>query len=415
MIPLGEAQQTIDRVVESVSDSERVPLERSVGRILAEEPCADAEQPAFDRVTMDGFAVRSQDLPEPGTLQCIGLRTAGSMAGDRVGAGQCLEIMTGAPLPAGADAVVPVERTDRDGDRVQFAIGVVAGQNVHPRGCDLARGARPLAAGTRITTATLPLLATLGRREVVVRRVPKVAVLASGDELVDPDQQPGPGQIRDSNRFALAAQVESAGAEPWLLPRVADDERAMERAVAQALESDVVLLTGGSSVGKKDFSKDVVARTGARCHFDRVAIKPGKPVQFFDLGEKIVFCLPGNPVSAFVTFEVLVRPALERRAGSQAVWPTPIRLSCLDELKAPAARQILQIAELCTTDATWGVRPLRWSGSGDLVTLHRANALVSLPAGGVAGVGDRVDSYPLRHRSEAFPRSERVEVERDEG
>ena len=226
------------------------------------------------------------------------------------------------------------------------------------------------------------------------------------DELVEADQTPGPGQIRDSNRWTLASQVLSAGGEPQCLPVVADDRAQMEQAVRQGMEADVLLLTGGSSVGRYDFSQAAVAATGARCWFQKIAIKPGKPVIYFTLEERQVFCLPGNPVSAFVTFELLVRAALERRSGLAEVWPVPLRLPLTSSLSAPKSRALYQVARLQAASADgWVVEPIQSSGSGDLVSIASSNALVHLEAGGAGAAGEEVAVLPLRRGTESFPRS----------
>jgi molybdopterin molybdotransferase len=302
---------------------------------------------------------------------------------------------------------VPIELADASAGRVRFAREPERGLNVHPRASDLKAGDAPLSSGERITPARVALLATLGRREVAVGRRPRVAVVATGSELVDPDQRPGPGQIRDSNRFALAAQVASEEAEPTLLPRAPDDRAAIAAALEAALAADVVLLTGGSSVGDFDFSREVVERRGARLHFDQVAIKPGKPVVLYTLGSKVIFCLPGNPVSSFVTFELLVRPLLARRAGSSAAWPLPEERPTAAALRAPAERDLIQLAAEVAT-ARGGrrdVAPVRSSGSGDLVALARTHLFMHVPRGRAVAAGETVRVLPLTNARDDLPRA----------
>jgi molybdenum cofactor synthesis domain-containing protein len=409
MIPLLEAQRIVASLPLPAPDVEHVPLEAALGRVLAEAPASDLDLPPFDRVTMDGFAVRSADTGAP--LRIVGSLAAGPATARALLAGEALRIMTGAPLPAGADAVVPIEESLVAGDRVSFARLPKSGQNVHRRAVDLPRGARPLPAGERVTTGRVALLATLGRRRVAVGRMPLVAVLTSGDELVEPDVLPTGGQIRDSNRFALAAQVASAAAAPTLHPIVRDDPAALRAAVEEALRgADVVLLTGGSSVGDFDYSGKVLAELGGRVRFEQVAIKPGKPVLLFTLGDAIVFCLPGNPVSSFVTFEVLVRPLLERMAGAIACWPLAEPRALASPLAAPAERDLLQLARLepaadGAARAGWRIEPLRWSGSGDLVALARASALVNVPKGARLDAGAIANTFLLRSSWDDLPRA----------
>ena len=405
MIPRIEAQRIVDSHAARQQGVERVRSVEAVGRVLAEAPVSDQDLPPFDRITMDGFAVRAADLAEPGSLTVVGEVAAGAVAEVPLEAGQAYRVMTGAPLPPGADSVVMVEQTEEAAGVVDFKVAVRLGQNIHRQAQDLQVGAQPMAVGERITTAHLPLLLTLGCAEVPVIPRPRVSILTSGNELVEPDQRPGPGQIRDSNRRMLEAQVASAGGVARCEPVVRDDREAMTEAVGRALDSDVVLLTGGSSVGAYDFSADAVEAHGARRWFEKVSIKPGKPVLYFTRGETQIFCLPGNPVSAFVTFELLVRPALERRLGIRNVWPQPLHLPCRGELKAPPIRDLFQVASVVAEAGSWWVEPIRWSGSGDLASMARANALIHLPMKGQVGKGASVEVLPLRRVEESMPRA----------
>jgi molybdopterin molybdotransferase len=410
MIPLIHAQRLVAGLDVAPGAVETLPLERALGRILAEAPASEGDLPPFDRATMDGFAVSSRGGEGRAAWRIVGALAAGATASAPLRQGEALKIMTGAPLPAGADAVVPIELATATQGEVRFARPPAPGQNVHARASDLRRGEQPLAAGTRITAARVPLLATLGRREVAVRRRPRVAVLATGNELVEPDVAPRGGQIRESNRFALAAQIESAGGEASIQPLVGDDPTRIRAALESALEADVVLVTGGSSVGDFDFSREVVAGLGGRLWFDQVAIKPGKPVLLFTLRERVVYCLPGNPASAFVTFEVLVRPLLERLAGARDVWPQPVELVAAGPCSAPAERALLQLASVRSgRDGAGRMRleaaPVRSSGSGDLVAIARANALVHLRQGGRAAAGEVVRVLLLQSATDDLPRS----------
>jgi molybdopterin molybdotransferase len=243
-----------------------------------------------------------------------------------------------------------------------------------------------------------------------VGRRPRVAILTTGDELVSPDVVPRGGQIRDSNRFALAVQVASAGGEALLQPPVGDDPgriRAALGGIDPKTGADVLLVTGGSSVGDFDFSREVVAGLGGRLWFDQVAIKPGKPVLLFTLGARVVFCLPGNPASSFVTFELFVRPLLERLAGATQVWPTPIDSPAAAPLQAPPERDLLQLASFTTPEGGGKseTAPVRWSGSGDLVAIARANALVHLRKGRAAARGEPLRVLLFRSSFDDLPRS----------
>lgn len=406
MIALVEAQRRIAALPLSALRQERVALAAAVGRVLAHAPISDLDLPPFDRVTMDGFAVRAADVRTGIALPIAGALFAGQAPTGAHRPGSATRIMTGAPLPAGADAVIPIEDARVVDAEVTFACTARPGQNIHPRGTDLRAGVAPLPPGIRLTPASIPLLATLGCVEVEVGARPQVALLTTGNELVDIAQRPSGAAIRDSNRHGLAAQVESAGAVARSGPIVRDDRDAISAAVRQALAADVVLVTGGSSVGDLDFAHDVLDAIGARVHFDAVRIKPGKPVILATLGTKVIFCLPGNPVSAFVTFELLVRPLLERAAGATACWPVAQRMVVSAALKAPPERDLLQVARLeGKEDGELVAAPLRWSGSGDLVAIARAGALVHVPHGSVLAAGERGRVLVLRHAADAAPRS----------
>jgi len=406
MIALLEAQRIVASLPLPTLAVEEIELEEALGRVLAVAPESDLDLPPFDRVTMDGFAVRAAEAQAGATLRNAGGLAAGATAARPLAPGEALRIMTGAPLPPGADAVVPLEEAVSEGGSVRIGRTARPRQNVHARAVDLQRGARPIAAGERISAARVPLLATLGCRRVAVRRRPRVELLATGDELVEPDVVPAGAQIRESNRFALAAQVASAAAQPFLRPIVRDDRELLRAAVEASLGGDVLLVTGGSSAGDFDFSGEVLAGLGGRRWFEQVRIKPGKPVLLFTLGERVVFCLPGNPVSSFVVFELLVRPLLERLAGARACWPVPDELPLGEALSAPPERDLLQVARIeADRPGRPRVDPVRWSGSGDLVALARANALVHLRQGAHAAAGSAARVLALRSAWDELPRA----------
>jgi molybdenum cofactor synthesis domain-containing protein len=394
MIALLEAQRIVAALPLPTPTIEEVALEQSLGRVVASAPASDRDLPPFDRVTMDGFALRAADVASGGSLTVVAAVAAGTTAPRPLRPGEAMRVMTGAPLPEGADSVVPVEESvDEPRGSVRFTRSPKPGQNLHRRGVDLKRGDRPVEPGERVTAARVALLATLGARRVTTFRAPRVALLATGDELVEPDVVPTGAQIRESNRFALAAQVASAACVADVRPIVRDEPSAIAAAVEAALGgssasdarrgADVVLMTGGSSVGDFDFSKSVATKLGAKLWFEQVSIKPGKPVLLFTLRDRVLFCLPGNPVSSFVTFELLVRPLLERLSGARAAWPIAQSLPLTTALAAPSERDLLQVATL-RADAASGalaVEPIRWSGSGDVVSIARTNALVHVPRG----------------------------------
>ena len=299
---------------------ERVPLAEAVGRTLAAPIASDGPLPPFDTSAMDGYAVRLADLAIETTLPLAGTVHAGDARRDLV-PGTCLGVMTGAPLPSGADAVVPVEWTSRAADRVQFDRQPGPGQSIRRAGSALAAGVEVLGAGAIVTPRAVGLLAAVGAATVSVRRRPVVAVVTTGDELVPAHATPGPGQIRDANGPALAAQVTAAGGSPLLL-HANDDRPSLSAALDRASGADVLVFAGGVSMGERDLVRPELERRGVEWAFWKVRQRPGKPFAFGTLGGRPVIGLPGNPVSAVVGFEVYVRPLLAACLG-RAPAPEP--------------------------------------------------------------------------------------------
>ncbi len=293
--------------------TERAPLTDLAGRVLMEDLISDEDQPPFAAATMDGFAVVSRDTAP--FRRIVGDQFAGTMGALHVEPGTAAYITTGAPLPPGADAVVQIERTEQMPDGVRIGETARAGQNIRPVGSDLKRGDRVLAAGTVLTPAAVGLLASLGRPDALVTRRPRVSVLATGDELVEPGQPLGPGQIRDSNRFALVTALAPLGVTIQYAG-LAPDTDAAQRAflLARIADSDVIITSGGVSMGRKDLIKGLLVEL-ATVHFRQVRMRPGKPFTFATVGQTLLFGLPGNPVSGLVGFEVFVRPALLAMQG----------------------------------------------------------------------------------------------------
>jgi molybdopterin molybdotransferase len=360
---------------------ETVPLEASLGRVLAEEIRADRDYPPFHRSTRDGFAVRAGDIVQvPVRLKCLGEIRAGERFSGVVRSGECLQIMTGAPLPEGADAVVMVEHTEGQGEKVVIQRTLASGANVVGQGSEAMRGQKLLDQGTRIGYAEVALLGQVGCARVAVYRRPRVAVLSTGDEVVGLETQPGPSQIRNSSSYALAAQVLLSGGEPVRLGNARDELRELERGVERGLEEDLLVLTGGVSMGKYDLVEVVLRQLGATFHFDAVAIRPGRPAVFAFCRNKFVFGLPGNPVSTMVTFELFVAPAVALLGGVGSAPP-------LAFFKARLAEPVTQKTELTLFLPAWlerqnsdvTVRPLRWQGSGDLVGLAQGNCFLVVP------------------------------------
>ncbi|MEZ4521018.1 MAG: molybdopterin molybdotransferase MoeA [Thermomicrobiales bacterium] len=294
--------------------SESVPLTEAGGRLLSRSLVATQSLPPFRASTMDGFAVIHDDPAEELVMLPGGL--AGGEIQKEVVAGQAAKIMTGAPVPNGADAVVPIENTVVSNGHVRISQpSVSAGDNIRPIGSDMVKGEEILAAGIRLTPPDLGLLASLGHAQVEVGKRPKVAVFSTGDEVVAPDVEPGPGQIRDSNRFSLAYAAESAGAEVVINRHVPDAESDLRTAFSEALEvADVIVTSGGVSMGDRDLVKALLGEF-AEVHFRRVFMKPGKPLNFATTGNTLIFGLPGNPVSCLVSFHMFAVPALSILQG----------------------------------------------------------------------------------------------------
>lgn len=362
--------------------AERVPLAAALGRALAEPVVAPGPLPAFDNSSMDGYALRAADAALPGARMKVAFEAFAGSPGDRpLPPGTCCRIFTGAPLPPGADAVEMQEQVERRGATATFRRAAVRGRFVRPAGADLAQGAVALARGAVVDAGAVGLAAALGRTELSVHRRPRVAILATGDELVPVDGAPGPGQLLDSNSHALAAACREAGAEPVLLPLAGDDPAALDRALAGASGADVLVTTGGVSVGERDLVRAALARAGVVLDFWKVAMRPGKPVAFGTSERTVAFGLPGNPASALVTFELFVRPALRALAGlpGRGRPVLPARLARAQE-KPPELTVFLRARARLADGALW-LEPLATQVSGHLTSATGHQALAVLPAG----------------------------------
>ena len=345
--------------------------------MLAQEIAADRDSPALSRSVRDGFALRAADVP--GELRIVGEVRAGDRFQGTVRPGEAVEIMTGAPIPNGADAVVMVEHVRRDGDRVHIDKAAEPGQFVNPRGCEAAANQIVLSPGKRMDYTDVALLAAVGRASVQVFRRPEVAIVATGDEIVEVTETPADFQIRNSNAHSLAAQVNRAGGVPRILPVARDTVEQTRAVVTEALMSDLLLLSGGVSAGKYDVVETVLAGLGAEFFFDRVLIQPGQPVVFGRAGATFFFGLPGNPSSTMVTFEIFGRSALELLAGQRETsLLMPFARLTRDFRHRPGLTRFLP-AHL--SDDGGDVTPVDWHGSADVPALTRANAyLVADPA-----------------------------------
>jgi molybdopterin molybdotransferase len=392
LIDIATARERVLAAVRPLG-SEELPLADALGRVLAVDLAAAEDLPPFDSSAMDGYAV----LAGPGgELEVVDESRAGHPAQRSLAGGQAIAISTGAPIPDGADAVVPVERVQAANGRVTVP-ETAPGSNVRYAGDDVRRGEAVLRAGATLGPAELAVAAALGHSRLPCGVRPRVVVLATGDELVEPGRPLGRGQIRNSNTIGLAAQAAGAGAHVVASEIVRDNLEDTTRALASALErADVVCVSGGVSVGPHDHVKPALASLGVEERFWRVALKPGKPTWFGARGDKLVFGLPGNPVSAMVTFHLFARPALRALAGGRG---DDTRTSAvLDEsLPRNLARDEVVRCRLRADDDGWHVRPTKEQGSHVLTSMLGADALALVAAGeGVLEAGERVPVELLR-------------------
>jgi molybdopterin molybdotransferase len=368
-----DARDLILRTIRAASISpaiESVSLPDVVGRVLAESVPADRDTPALSRSVRDGFAVRAAEVP--GTLEVIGEVRAGEAVAGELASGQAVEIMTGAPLPDGADAVVMVEYTRREGGRVVIDQTAHPGQFINPKGCESAEGETVLHPGKRLDYTDVAMLAAFGRTGVKVYRRPSVAIIPTGDEIVEIHETPKDYQIRNSNSWSLAAQVARAGGIPQVLPVARDTFAHTRECVARGLESDLLLLSGGVSAGKYDIVEKVLADFHADLYIDRVLIQPGQPLVFGKALGTFLFGLPGNPSSTMVTFEVFARAAVELLGGQKEVTlPMPLARLTRDFRQRPGLTRFLP-ARLNADGSE--ITPVEWHGSGDVPALTRSNA-----------------------------------------
>ena len=352
----------------------------ALGLVLVQEIKTDREYPPFDRSTRDGYAVRSSEV-KPGTqLKCAGEIKAGDSVTEALAPGTCIQIMTGAAVPAGADAVVMIEYTQRKGELVRFERGAQSWQNIVRRGSEASARQTILTPGMRMGFAELALAAQVGATQLQCAKRPRVAILSTGDEVVLIDQPPGPFQIRNSNSVSLAAQVRIAGGEPVVLGNAADRVEDLGEKIERGLKEDALVLTGGVSMGKYDLVESVLKALGAEFFFDAVAIRPGKPAVFAICQGKPVFGLPGNPVSTMVTFQLFVTPAIDLLSGADA-HPLPLVEARLAEPlnERPGLTHFLP-ARIEWHGAEPQVSALKWQGSGDIAALAGANCFLVVPA-----------------------------------
>ena len=377
---------------------EAVPLLDSMHRVLREDVFCDADSPPFDKAIRDGFAVRFADVAQvPAVLKVIGESRAGAGADVVVTPSECCEIMTGAPLPPGANAVVMVENTERlSADSVRILKSVRENEGLLRRGAEAREGDKILQAGRRIGLADLGLLASSGKSSVAVSKKPRVAVIATGDELVEVNQEPQAGQIRNSNTYTICAQVAEAGAQPVVLGIARDNLDDLRNKLRQGLDHDVLLVSGGVSMGKYDLVETVFAEFGVEVLFDKIAMKPGKPTLFGHRKNTYVFGLPGNPISTLVAFHMFVRPLLLFLLKSEDTSPKILEAVLEASAKCDPEREAIVPAVVTFDGGKYRIRTAPWKGSSDLVGLARANALIMIPRRtGTLETGENVRFLPM--------------------
>ena len=370
----------------------------ALGRYLAENISADRNYPPFNRSTRDGFALRSIDAANPGAkLRLIGESRAGVSFDGAVEPGTCVQIMTGAAVPRGADTVVMQEHTRIEDSHVVLQNAALTGRNYVLAGSESRVGEVVVAKGDRLGYPELAMAAQVGRSRVVVVRRPRVAILSTGDELVSIEDPPGPFQIRNSNSISLAAQVSMAGGEPVILDSAPDEIGKLRELIEQATHADMIVLTGGVSVGKYDLVEQVLREFGAEFFFDAIAIRPGKPAVFGWCHDKPAFGLPGNPVSTMVTFELLVVPAIELMSGHK---PDPLpfyKAKLVHHIELKSALTHFLPARVTWPSGEPSVALLPWEGSGDVGAVVRGNCYLVVHESRLKlAAGDWVDVLPHR-------------------
>ena len=375
--------------------NEAVDLLRAAGRVLAESLTADRDIPPFPRSTRDGYAVRAADLANlPANLKVIGEIKAGpAQPPSPLSRGEALSIMTGAPAPQGADAVLMVEYTSQQGDSVEITRGVAPGENIVPQGAEAKRGSLLLTRGTRMDESAIALAASVGKSRLQVFARPRVAVLTTGDEIVEVDAEIGPTQIRNSNSYSLAVQIQDAGGEPVLLPIAPDAQRRLRQLIEEGLQSDLLIMTGGVSMGRYDLVEQVLAGLQAEFFFTGAKIQPGRPVVFGRVvcggstpgrgasapPSKYFFGLPGNPVSTMVTFELFARPMLEALAGMAPRPLTFLHAHLKSEIRVKPGLTRFLPATLSGKYEDSHAELVPWQGSGDIAARSRSNCYIVIP------------------------------------
>jgi molybdopterin molybdotransferase len=390
VLTVEEAQALVMAEVEAL-DSESVTFGEAFGRVLREDVIAPVDAPEADNSAMDGYAVRAEDITTtPARLSVTGTIAAGHVATSRVEAGTAMRIMTGAYVPEGADTVVQIELTDGGTEEVTIQKTLAPGTNIRRRGEDIRAGSVILQSGMRVGAAEIALLASAQKLAVQVGRRPTVAILSTGDELIDVAEARSFGKIVNTNAPLLHALVRDAGGNPQLLGIVRDTREATIAALRSAASAEFILTSGGVSVGAFDFVKDALDALGAQTRFWKVAMKPGKPLVLSRLGASVCFGLPGNPVSCFVSFHLFVAPALRKAAGqTHDLFSPEVHAQLTAPLRAPDRRVYVRV-RLIARNGELMAEPLTSQGSGSLTSMRGANGLAVIEAGSRGEAGQRV-------------------------
>ena len=377
MISVDEALKIVLRKGKKLP-SKKVKLENAPGLCLAEGIKSDLNMPPFNRSAMDGYAVITKDIIPPVELGVIESIRAGYNPKKKVGRGQASKIMTGAVVPAGADAVIKVEETkplDND-KRVLILKKTKKGANIAKKGEDIRVGKMVLSKGTRIRPQEVGILASVGASQVKVHSTPSVGIISTGDELVAITRKPKPWQIRNSNSYSFAAQARQIVHDVEILGKVNDNKSEIRKLIQKGLKKDILILSGGVSMGEYDLVGGVLLDLGVKIFFEKVALRPGKPTVFGMKGDKLIFALPGNPVSTFVTFELFVKPCIKKMMGYVSYEHPILHAELEKDIKIKKKRREYRPAFLRQEDSGWKVSLIDWHGSGDLFSMTRANCLL---------------------------------------
>jgi molybdopterin molybdotransferase len=395
MITVEQALETILGHIR-VLGTERVDILRARGRVLAEDIVSGLDVPPLDNSSMDGYAVRHADIAtasagKPAVLTIDGDLPAGYISKDMLQPGHALRIMTGAPLPPGADTVIMQENTRNDGATVSILQAENQGANMRSAGEDIKKGALLFQAGACVRPAHIGILASIKRAMVSVYQRPRIAILSTGDELVDIDQELGPGKIVSSNSYSLASLVEDAGGMAIMLGIARDTKEALRSRMLEGLHADIIISSGGVSVGDYDFVKDVLQDLGLDMKFWKVLMRPGQPLAFGVIGGKPAFGLPGNPVSAMVSFEQFARPAIRKMSGHARLFRPVIEAIARENVQGREGRKFFVRCKLAQKDGQWHATTTGEQGSGILMSMAAASGLMIIPPGvSAVSPGDRV-------------------------